>query len=247
MLHHPVITHFTTNSNVQIVNVNEILKLEISHGRTVNMKNIWTMQVCCCNHRQQSYKVTNANTHITSVGVALHCVRRCVSVRWARCDWAEATGAPTSGRWLQACVCHASRPALSPLSLNPLVWGARHALKLRSNAPPPGTSCSFTVHRDCWQPPRCGGEVKELEGRSVSVCIHVVGEIEVYADFQHASLSPSCLLINTDAAKLWAGDCSRVNLNCLVVVVGLFELPAARADIHQVLSKEFVRQISTGY
>lgn len=35
-----------------------------------------------------------------------------------------------------------------------------------------------------------------------AVCILVVGKNAVYADFQCASLSPSCVLTNTDAAKL---------------------------------------------
>lgn len=67
-----------------------------------------------------------------------------------------------------------------------------------------------------------------------AVCILVVGKNGVYADFQCASLSPSCVLINTDAAKLNGHDCSRGNLNCLAVG-GSFKCLAAHADINQVL------------
>lgn len=78
-----------------------------------------------------------------------------------------------------------------------------------------------------------------------AVCILVVGKNAVYADFQCASLSPRCVLINTDTAQLngqmtVAGGISTA---FWVGVGGSFKCLAAHADIKQVLWRIYQQSI----
>lgn len=81
-----------------------------------------------------------------------------------------------------------------------------------------------------------------------SVCGHagrilVVGKNVAYADFQCARLSPSGVLINTDAAQRNGQATVAGGISTAWWWWGSFEHPAAHADIHQVLWRIYQQSI----
>lgn len=106
----------------------------------------------------------------------------------------------------------------------------------------PDTNCSFTVRRDCWQGLQCGAEVRAWRAECAdcqhlwSRCLHPCCWKECRVRWLSMCQFVTQLCPNKYRCSQtdWADDCSRGNLNCLVVG-GSFKCLAAHADINQVL------------